>query len=413
MTVDLAALPSPGGKRIAVRVTKDAHRHIRGGHPWIYDASITSVSHDGDAGDLAVVFDEDRSFAAIGLWDPDSPIRIKVLRAGTPTPIDGTFWADRVGAAVRRRRPLLDDPAHDAYRIIHGENDGLPGIVVDLYSDVAVAKIYSSAWIPHLRALVPVLVDQLEPTSLIVRLARSLPPRPDLGLVEGATLHGPGPTEPVMFLENGLTFEAHPTTGQKTGHFLDQRDNRARVRDLAEGHRVLDVFSCTGGFSVHAAAGGATEVHSVDLSGPAVRAAKRNMTHNAGDPAVRAAIHVGHHGDALEVMDGLVRRGEQFGLVVIDPPSFAQRQASVPGALAAYQRLTGLGLSLTETDGVLVQASCSSRVGANEFFAGVHTTARAAKVDLEEFDRTGHPLDHPVGFPQGAYLKALFAHVRR
>ncbi len=411
MTVDLAALPSPGGKRLAVRVTKDAHRHLRRGHPWIYDASITSVSHDGAPGDLAVVFDDDRDFAAIGLWDPDSPIRIKVLHRGRPTPIDAAFWADRIDAAIEHRRALLDDPAHNAHRVIHGENDGMPGIVVDVYSDVAVVKIYSPAWIPHLRALVPALVERLAPTSMIVRLARSLAPRPDLGLVEGATLHGPMPTEPVMFVENGLTFEAHPTTGQKTGHFLDQRDNRARVRDLAEGQRVIDVFSCTGGFSVHAAAGGATEVRSVDLSGPAVDAAKRNMAHNADVSAVAAATHIGHHGDAFEVMDGLVRRGERFGLVVVDPPSFAQRQASVAGALAAYQRLTRLGLALTDTDGVLVQASCSSRVTADEFFAGVHATARSVGVDLDELDRTGHPLDHPIGFPQGAYLKALFARV--
>ena len=413
MTVDLATLPSPGGKRVAVRVTKDAHRHLRSGHPWIYDASITSVSHDGDSGDLAVVFDDDRKFAAIGMWDPDSPIRIKVLHTGKPTPIDGQFWAGRVAAAIERRRPLLDDPAHDAYRIVHGENDRMPGIVVDIYADVAVAKIYSRAWVPHLAVLVPVLVEQLKPTSLILRMARSVDPQTELGLVEGATLYGPEPVEPVMFLENGLRFEAHPTAGQKTGYFLDQRHNRALVRGLAHEQRVLDVFSFTGGFSVHAAAGGASEVHSIDLSRPAVEAAERNMTHNADHPAVAAATHVGHHGDAFEVMDGLARRGERFGLLVIDPPSFAQRQASVAGALAAYQRLTRLGLALTDNGGTFVQASCSSRVTADEFFAGVLTTARSVGVELAEFDRTGHTIDHPIGFPQGAYLKALYATVHR
>jgi 23S rRNA (cytosine1962-C5)-methyltransferase len=347
------------------------------------------------------------------MWDPDSPICIKVLHTGKPTRIDHTFWAGRVATAIKRRRPLLDDPAHDAYRIIHGENDGMPGIVVDIYAGVAVAKIYSRAWIPHLAMLVPTLVDQLEPTSLILRMARSVDPRPDLGLVEGAVLHGPEPVEPVMFLENGLRFEAHPTTGQKTGYFLDQRHNRALVQDLARGQRVLDVFSCTGGFSVHAAAGGATEVHSVDLSLPAVEAAKRNMVHNSDDSLVAAATHVGHHGDAFEVMEGLSRRGERFGLVIIDPPSFAQRQASVDGALAAYRRLTRLGLALTEAGGTLVQASCSSRVTADDFFAGVHAAARAEGVDLREFDRTGHTIDHPVGFPQGAYLKTLYATVHR
>jgi 23S rRNA (cytosine1962-C5)-methyltransferase len=412
VTVDLAALPSPGERRLAVRVTKDALRHLRRGHPWLYDESITSVSHDGAAGDLAVVFDDERRFAAIGLWDPSSPIRVKVLHAGKPIPIEARFWDRRVAEAIERRRPLLDSPHHTAYRLVHGENDDLPGLVVDDYDGVVVVKVYTAAWIPHLRDVVPVLVDRTAPSSVIVRFARSVSPPESLGLVEGAVLHGPPPTEPVVFLENGLRFEAHPTTGQKTGHFLDQRDNRALVGELAAGRRVLDVFSCTGGFSVHAAAGGATEVHSVDLSAPAIAAAERNMSANAVLPAVAACRHVGRHGDAFEVMDGLRRRGERFDLVVIDPPSFAQRQASVSGALAAYERLTAAGLALTTDSGILVQASCSSRVDADVFFRTVHATARREGVALDEFDRTGHPLDHPIGFPEGAYLKALFATVR-
>jgi 23S rRNA (cytosine1962-C5)-methyltransferase len=411
VTIDLAALPSPNEKRMAVRVTKDAHRHMRSGHPWIYDESLTSVSHRGEPGDLAVVFDDERNFAAIGMWDPDSPICIKLLHIGRPTPIDEAFWGARVATAMQDRRRLIDDPETNAYRIIHGENDEMPGIVVDVYDDVAVAKIYSRAWIPHLRALVPVLVDQLQPTSLILRLARSVEPQPEFGLIEGAPLFGPAPAEPVMFLENGLRFEAHPTTGQKTGHFLDQRDNRARVRDLADGRRVLDVFSCTGGFSVHAAAGGATEVHSVDLSLPAIEAAERNMVHNAGNPAVAAAKHIGHHGDAFEVMSRMQREGEQFDLVIIDPPSFAQKQASVDGALKAYRGLTKLGLALTAPGGILVQASCSSRVTEDDFFDIVFSTAAAEGVELTEFNRTGHAVDHPIGFPQGAYLKAIYATV--
>ena len=411
MTVDLSALPSPGDKRMAVRVTKDSMRHLRRGHPWVYDESITSLSHEGAPGDLAVVFDDDRKFAAIGMWDPASPICIKILHAGKPANIDASFWDHRVAVAIERRRPLIDSPQHDAYRLIHGENDAMPGIVVDDYNGVVVAKIYTDGWIPHLASLVPVLVDRIEPTSLIIRFARSVDPQPELGLVEGAPLHGAAPDEPVMFLENGLTFEAHPTTGQKTGYFLDQRDNRAKVHGLAEGRRVLDVFSCTGGFSVHAAAGGAHEVHSVDLSLPAVEAARRNMGHNSGQANVAACTHVGHHGDAFEVMESLLRRDERFDLVIIDPPSFAQRQASVDGALAAYERLSKLGFALTIDGGTLVQASCSSRVTADDFFHAVHFTARREGVELREFDRTGHPLDHPIGFAQGAYLKALYATV--
>jgi len=396
---------------MAVRVSKDAHRHIRRDHPWVYNESITSMSHQGASGDLAVIFDDERNFAAIGMWDPNSPICIKILHAGKPITIDSAFWEERIARAIERRRSLIDNPAHNAYRLIHGENDGMPGIVVDDYNGVVVAKIYTEGWIPHLADLVPILVDRIDPTSLIIRFARSVDQRPDLGLVEGAPLFGPAPDEPVMFLENDLTFEAHPTTGQKTGHFLDQRNNRALVRDLAEGCRVLDVFSCTGGFSVHAAAGGAREVHSVDLSLPAIEAAERNMIHNAANPAVAACTHVGHHGDAFEVMDRLIRNNETFDLVIIDPPSFAQRQASVEGALAAYERLAQRGFKLTADGGTLMQASCSSRVPPADFFDAVRFSARREGVELREFDRTGHPVDHPIDFTQGEYLKALYATV--
>jgi 23S rRNA (cytosine1962-C5)-methyltransferase len=216
----------------------------------------------------------------------------------------------------------------------------------------------------------------------------------------------------VRFQEHGLTFEADVVRGQKTGHFLDQRDNRGRVRDLSRGARVLDVFSCTGGFSVHAAAGGATAVHSIDTSPFAITAAKRNMALNADDRDVRACSHEVTTGDAFAVMEQLTRDRRRFDLVVIDPPSFAQNAASVDRAITAYARLTTLGLALVERGGVLFQASCSSRVGEADFVRTVHRAAAVAGYDLDEIARTGHPLDHPVHvdtFPEGRYLKAIVA----
>jgi 23S rRNA (cytosine1962-C5)-methyltransferase len=408
--IDPAALPSPGRKRVAVRVTKDALRRLRGGHPWVYEGSVTSVSHDAAPGDLAVVFDERRRFAAIGLWDPGSPIRIRVLHAGAPTPIDSAFLLDRIRGSVQRRRPLLDAPEYDACRLVHGENDGLPGLVVDLYRDIVVLKPYTDAWVPHLRSVLAAVEEVVDGASVVLRLARSVSPRPDLGLVDGATLVGADPAEPVIFTENGLHFEASPTRGQKTGTFLDQRDNRARVRDLAAGARVLDVFSCTGGFGVHAAAGGARAVTCVDLSRPALDTARRNLAHNRpGVPTVGELRTV--RGDAFAVMDDLIAERRRFDLVVVDPPSFTPRRTAVPRALDAYRRLTRRAVRLTEPGGTLVQASCSARVPADRFHALVHDAAATQGVTLREIARTGHPLDHPIGFPEGAYLKALFATV--
>jgi 23S rRNA (cytosine1962-C5)-methyltransferase len=416
----LESLPAPSPSRLAVRVTPDAQRRLRAGHPWLYDGSIRSVSRDGAPGDLAVVFDEDRRFVAIGLWDPASPIRLKVLHSGKPAQIDAQWLRGALQRCVDRRRPIADTAGTaeetTAYRVVHGENDGIPGLVVDRYSDVVVVKLYTAAWIPHLPVAVPLLVEMLGPTSVVLRMSRALQGQPVHGLVEGITLVGDEVVAPIAFREHGLIFEADVVHGQKTGHFLDQRENRALVGTHARGARVLDVFSCTGGFSVHAGAGGATAVHSVDASPFAVAATARNFELNAGRREVRACSHDATIGDAFAVMEGLVRERRRFDVVVIDPPSFAHNAASVGRALTAYARLTTLGLSLVDRNGLLFQASCSSRVGDAEFARTVHRAAAVAGWDLEELARTGHPLDHPVHpdvFPEGAYLKAVLTRPHR
>lgn len=409
MTVDLESLPRPDERRLAVRVTRDALRQIRGGHPWVYRESITSVSDEGRAGDLAVVFDDRRRFAAIGLWDPTSPISLRVLHHGRPTPIDAEFWSARLAEAVSVRAPLASSTETTAYRVVHGENDGLPGLILDRYEDHAVLKLYTSAWMPHLAAIVPAIEDQLGSRSLIVRFGRSLTEAGRAGIAEGSALIGSAPSEPLVFRENGLDFEADLVLGHKTGHFLDQRENRQRVRELADGARVLDVFSCTGGFSVHAAAGGATEVVSVDVSGPALATAERNMAHNRHLAEVASCRYRTVPGDAFDELASLDARGERFDLVVVDPPSFAGRAAAVDSAIAAYRRLAALAVGVVKPGGVLVQSSCSSRVTAERFHTTVRGAVQGAGRRLDEIERTGHPLDHPVGFAQGAYLKTLFA----
>lgn len=382
---------------------------MRGGHPWIFDRSVTDAGHDAAPGDLAVVFDDQRRFAAIGLWDPTSPIRVRILHHGEPATIDPHWWRQRIRTAFVHRAPLTDDPRTNAYRVVHGENDGFGGLVVDRYDETLVVKAYTAAWLPHLRAITAALDDVLTPASVVLRVSRSL--RRDGPPLDGVALAGDLPTGPVPFVEHGLAFEADVVRGQKTGHFLDQRDNRIRVGRLADGRRVLDVFACTGGFSVHAAAGGATQVTSVDQSDHALATARRNMDRNADQALVRTCRHDTVTGDAFDVMEDLARRGRRFEVVVVDPPSFASRQASVPAALHGYGRLSGLAVALLEPGGTLVQASCSSRVSAEDLEATVHRSARAAGRSLDVFDRTGQPIDHPISFPEGAYLKAVFATV--
>lgn len=419
-TVDpLAAIPLPAERRLALRVTPAAERSLRRGHPWLYAEGITHQSHSAQPGDLAVIFDAGRRFLAIGLYDPTSPLRVRVLHHGRPATIDRAWFVSRLAAALSWR-VTLPECATTGYRLVHGENDGLPGLVIDRYENTLVLKLYTLAWVPHLAGLRAALVEVLaDPApALVLRLSRELAQRPEqlYGLHDGMLLAGELPPAPgdapagtVIFRENGLRFEADVLHGQKTGFFLDQRDNRARVEKLAAGRRTLNVFAYTGGFSVYAARGGAPEVTSLDASAPALAAAGRNFALNRDVPGVAAAQHTTLAGDAFTALAGLAEQGRVFDLVVVDPPAFAHQASDVETALRAYGRLTVLALGVLAAGGTLVLASCSSRVTAEGFFKAVNQAAAHAGRPLRELDRTGHAIDHPILFPEGAYLKCLYA----
>jgi len=407
----LATLPKVAERRIALQVTRDAERQLRSGHPWLFGDSINKESHTGAPGDLAVVFDQKRRFVAIGLYDPTSPIRLRVLQHGTPATIDQAWLQQQIVLAAALRAPLVATDQTTGYRLIYGENDGLPGVVVDRYGDTLVVKLYTAAWIPHLLDLLTALLAVQSAARVVLRLSRNLQQEPAVlygitdGMVLGAAVDGP-----VCFLENGLTFEADPIHGQKTGFFLDQRENRANVEGLAQGKRVLNVFAYNGGFSLYAARGGATMVASLDLSRPALAAAERNFALNQHDPHVAATAHQLLVGDAFTLLQQLATDGARYDLVIIDPPAFAKRQSEVERALHAYTQLTRLGLQVLQPRGTIVLASCSSRVTADAFVINAQQAAAKAGRPLQIFAQTGHALDHPVRFAEGAYLKCLYAH---
>ena len=406
----LDSLPTPSERRIALRVTPAAERALRAGHPWLFEAAIQTQSHAGQPGDLAVIFDRKGRFLAVGLYDPASPIRVRVLQAGRPATIDTAWFRAQIQAADAVRAPLRQTDT-TGYRIIHGENDGLPGLVLDRYDDTLVLKLYTPAWIVHLRDLVSALATVLPAQRLVLRLSRAAQAREDSlhGLHDGLILRGPALDGPVLFQENGLRFEADPFHGQKTGFFLDQRENRARVEKLAGGRTVLNAFAYTGGFSLYAARGGARSVTSLDISRPALDAAARNFGLNLDHPAVAATRHEQIVGDAFDEPARLNAQRRRFDMVILDPPAFAKTEAEAARALGAYVRLTRLGVAVLRPGGVLVQASCSSRVDADAFFQAINRAAAEVARPLRESERTGHPLDHPVRFREGAYLKCLFA----
>lgn len=407
LLAELARMP---GKTVKLQASNSAMASLHRGYPWLYAERVKAESHRGQPGDLGVVYDGKGRFVAVGLYDPPSPIRLRVLRASKPGPIDRAFFADRLAAALVRRLPLQGTQT-DGYRLVHGESDKMPGMVIDRYGATAVVKIYTHAWIPYLHDCLASLLEQQPLDRLVLRLSRGLQEHPAYlhGLRDGQILYGDPLSGMLTCLENGLRFEVDPIHGQKTGFFLDQRDNRARVEQLARGKRVLNAFSYNGGFSLAAARGGAVEVTSLDQSGQALESSKRNFALNAQVPAIAAARHLTIQDDAFRAMAELVKQGQKYDMVIIDPPAFAVRRSQVKEALNAYGRLAHLGVSLLVTGGNIVLASCSNPVSPEDFREAVCAAAIRAGRPLQGIMESGHALDHPLDFPDSRYLKCLFA----
>ncbi len=404
MNTPFENLPAPPARRLAVKVKPAAERALRNEHPWIYDEAIVSQNAEGAAGSLAIIFDRKKDkFLAAGLYDPHSPIRIKVLQFHKPAVIDARWMAGKIEQAFERRRPLLETETN-SYRLLYGENDGLPGLVADVYDQVLVLKLYSFIWLPYLRDVLMPALRVSRCSVAVLRLSRLLQQRPKelFGLQDGQVLYGELADSRVVFREHGIRFSADVVHGHKTGYFLDHRHNRKRVGEMAQGKKVLDVFAYAGGFSVHALAGGAREVVSLDISEQALEMAKHNAALNEV-----SGTHRTLPGDAFEQMEELKKSGEQFDIVVVDPPSFAKRGSEQERALQAYQRLAVLAAPLVAPGGMLLMASCSSRVPAPLFFEKVLHSLPTGHHFTEE-DRTEHDIDHPIGFPEGAYLKAIY-----
>jgi 23S rRNA (cytosine1962-C5)-methyltransferase len=382
-------MKSSAPKTLRLRLRPTAESIVRGGHPWVFTDSIKEQNRAGVAGELAVIFDRNDKFLAVGFYDPESPIRVRVIHVGKPVQIDSAFWKNRFEIALAKRAALLDENTN-GFRCIHGENDGFPGLVLDRYADTYVFKIYTAAW----RERVNEIAQFLDTASQIVlRSSRNL------NIPDGQILRGEA-NGPVPFVENGLQFEADVLHGQKTGFFLDQRENRAFVATLAGGRDALNAFSFSGGFSVYAARGGARSVCDLDISPHALASARRNFASNN----LTAAAHETIQADTFEFLAAKPTR--QFGLIILDPPSLAKRASEKPAALRAYRALIELALPWLARGGILVAASCSAHVPPEDFFEVVLNATR--KSALQEFKRTGNPADHPATFPEARYLKCIY-----
>lgn len=394
--------------RLRLRVTATAESLIRGGHPWLYDASIREQNRAGQPGELAVIYDRRDKFLALGLYDPLSPIRVRVLHHGKPATADDAWWRARLQAALARRDGLFDAQT-TGYRCLSGESDGWPGLVLDRYDTTYVLKLYTAAWLPRVGEVVGWLLEMLQPERLILRLSRNIQSLAEqqFNLRDGQVLRGSVPDGPVVFLETGIRFEAEVVRGQKTGFFLDQRENRRRVEALAAGRDVLNAFSFSGGFSLYAARGGARSTTDLDISPHALDSARRNFALNAADPHIAACRHECAQADTFNWLATSSRA--DFDLVILDPPSLAKRETERAGAIQAYRKLTELGLPRLRRGGILVAASCSAHVSTGEFFTAVLDALHASRRPFAELIRATHAPDHPATFPEAQYLKCLFA----
>jgi 23S rRNA (cytosine1962-C5)-methyltransferase len=387
----------------AVTLRKPLERAIRTGHPWVFRDALAPAPSLPE-GALVLVRGRDRRPLALGFWDRTSAIAVRVIAADAQVPA-AAIVDQKLRDTLRGRLARLDRAQTNAFRWVHGEADGLPGIHVDLYDDVAAVR-YDGA---GARAFYGDLGQRL-----IAAAASITAGPPGLRAVidrEGRRLLAGQPVAEREVLENGLRFGVDLLTGQKGGLFLDQRENRQEVRARAAGKSVLNLFGYTGGFSIYAAAGGARRTDTVDSARPALAAARGNFERN-GLALANAGLHAE---DAFAFLTAAAAGGQTWDLVISDPPSFAPRKSAVPAARKAYRRLHRLCAAVTAPGGTFCPASCSSHFPADEFLASINEGVAGAgrRFSLEHL--RGAAFDHPVvpSFPEGDYLKFAVGRVTR
>ncbi|MFO1396849.1 MAG: class I SAM-dependent rRNA methyltransferase [Burkholderiales bacterium] len=394
------ALPA-GQPALVLKAGRD--KSVRQRHPWIFSGAIERLAGEPAAGDTVTVVDAAGEPLALAAWSPASQISARVWTWDVRAAVDAAFMRSRVQAAAAARAPLLD-AAHTGARLVHGESDGLPGVVADRYGEVVVLQCASAGaerWRDALAAALaelPGVTCVYERSDADVRALEGLAPR-------SGALVGALPAELVV-TEDGLRYAVDAVAGQKTGFYLDQRDNRRLVRDLAAGCRVLNAFCYSGGFTLAALAGDAQSVLSIDSSAEALAQGARNLALN---PALPAARNEWAHADAFADLRRLRNEAAVFDLIVLDPPKFAPTAAHAERAARAYKDINLLALKLLAPGGLLATFSCSGGVSLDLFQKIVAGAAVDAQANAQIVRRLTAGADHPVAlnFPESEYLKGL------
>lgn len=402
------------GGNVKLILRRGKEQSLKRFHPWVFSGAIERVVGEPENGEVVKVYSGDREFLAVGHYQKGS-IMVRVL-SFTEREIDAAFWRESIGNALAARKALglVGNPATTCYRLVHGEGDFLPGLIIDIYGTVAVVQTHS-AGMHAVRGNIAEALQELYGPSLTAIYSKST----SLAEYEGENSYLYRSSEPVSagsisggsisgycgeVLENGCRFHVDWEKGQKTGFFLDQRENRELVRRYAAGKDVLNLFCYTGGFSVYAMAGGAKGVVSVDSSGYAAEAAAENLRLNGFSGECVCT-------DAIEYLRDL--EGDRFDLMIVDPPAFAKHLSAKQNALRAYKKLNALAIEKVRRGGLIFTFSCSQVVDKFDFVLAVFSAAALAGRKVRIIHRLTQPADHPVNIyhPEGEYLKGLVLYV--
>ena len=383
-------------------------RPFFGRHPWVLDTAVLRLDGtpaDGDVVDLAT---HDGTFVARGLWNASSKLRVRLYAFDAATRLDDGLWKSRIASAVALRQSLGLGDVGGATRLVNSEGDDLSGLIVDRYGEWLSVQVTALAMSPRLDTICDALESLVAPKGILLRGAER-----GLAKLEGLHLpdrlvRGTAPSGAIFVTEHGLKFGVDLAEGQKTGFYLDQRDNRQAAARFARGRRVLDMFCYSGGFATACAvSGGARSVLAVDSSAKATALAKANADLNgAANVAVETA-------DAFEKLAALKTAGDHFGMVILDPPKFARSRASLDDAMRAYHRINRLAVDLLEPGGILVTNSCSGAVSREDFLVMLAGVAQRSGRTIQLLECRGAAPDHPVsaGCLEGEYLKCIIARV--
>jgi len=377
-------------------------------HPWIFSGAIKRIEGEAADGEVVVVADYRGRFLARGYLNRRSQIAVRLLTWDEGEVIGEDFWRRRLERAWASRQALADDPSTDAYRLVNAESDLLPGLVVDRYGDYLVAQFLTLGIERWKAELVGLMADLLKPRGIYERSDVGVREKEGLDQVSGL-LHGEEPPDLVEVTENGYRFLVDVKTGQKTGFYLDQRENRQKLTRYCRGGEVLNCFAYTGAFAVYAAAAGAGRITNVESSAEALELARRNMALNGFTDRDDEYVE----GDVFQVLRGYRDQGRTFDLIILDPPKFAYSKDQVKSACRGYKDINLLAMQIIAPGGVLFTFSCSGLVSPDLFQKVLFGASVDAGRDVQIIEKLSQASDHPIllTFPESEYLKGLVCRV--